>query len=92
MPIRTDYRRIVMASNTALSHWWLGGWIALQVKDQASNSFSDVYRQQLHMRGATIMHYLLDGATPSYSLHFEPVFWFKDISILVEAYQPLSGD
>ncbi|NET30310.1 hypothetical protein [Okeania sp. SIO1I7] len=91
MPIRTDYHRIIIASNTALSHWWLGGWIALQVKDQVNNSYSDIYRQQLHVRGATILYYPLDGATPSYSLQFEPVFWFKDISILVQAYQSFTG-
>ncbi|WP_202225075.1 hypothetical protein [Okeania sp. KiyG1] len=92
MPIRTDYHRITIASNTALSHWWRGGWIALQVKDQVSNNYSDIYRQQLHMRGPTIVYYPLDGATPSYSLHVEPVFWFKDISVLVEAYQSITGD
>ncbi|MGD1717292.1 hypothetical protein [Hydrocoleum sp. CS-953] len=89
MPLRTNYHKVTIASNSALSQWWLGGWIALQVKDQASNSYSDVYRQKLHLRSPTILHYQLDGATPSYSLLFQPVFWFKDIEILVEAYQSI---
>lgn len=90
MPLRTNYHRITLASSSALDHWWLGGWIAMQVKDQASNFYADLFRQQLHLRSPTVLFYELDGATPSYSLLFQPVFWLKDISILVEAYQALT--
>lgn len=92
MPLRTNYHRVTLASQTALSGWWSAGWIALQVKDQEKNVFSDVYRQRLHLRSPTIFYYELDGATPSYSLLLEPVFWFKDISVLVEAYQSITGN